>query len=85
VRETLRKEVDLRSVGTEFVDVSQVPPDNPSNAYRERVNANGSPSEAVAAGYVWTPGTELVRHANGDGHGGRGRRGEREPVEGRHA
>jgi len=23
------------------------------------VNADGSPSETVAAGYTWTPGTEL--------------------------
>jgi len=74
VQETLRNEVDLRAVGTEFVDVKKVPRDNPSNRYRERMNRNGSPTDRVAAGYVWTPGTELAangRHRNGRARGGR--------------
>ena len=60
VRETLRNEVDLRAVGTEFVDVRKVPKDNPSNAYREQMNSAGSPTERVAAGWIWTPGGELA-------------------------
>ena len=60
VREVLAQEVDLRAVGTEFVDESDVPKDNPSIAYREQMNEQGSPSERVAEGWMWTPGTELT-------------------------
>jgi hypothetical protein len=28
--------------------------------YRSQLNSNGSPSETVAAGYRWKPGTELA-------------------------
>jgi hypothetical protein len=59
VREVLRNEVQLRARGTEFVG-----PDQESEAtlaYREQLNAQGSPSSAVAAGYRWSPGTELAR------------------------
>lgn len=62
VRETLRNEVDLRARGKEFIHKRGEKPDFPSVRYREQINADGSPSEAVAAGYIWTPGTEL----NGD-------------------
>jgi hypothetical protein len=58
VREILLKEVDLRTNGTEFVDKA-----NESQAsieYRRHMNAQGSPSENVASGYIWTPGTELA-------------------------
>ena len=34
-----------------------------SREYRERLNRDGSPSETVAAGYVWRPGTELAPRA----------------------
>jgi hypothetical protein len=57
VRSTLAQEVDLRANGTEIV-----PKDKESAvslAYREALNAEGSPSEAVAAGYRWAPGSEL--------------------------
>ena len=60
VRDVLAQEVDLRAVGTEFVDASDVPEDNPSIAYREQMNEQGSPSERVADGWMWTPGTELT-------------------------
>jgi rubrerythrin len=57
VRKTLAKEVDLRADGTEFV------PKNRESAlsleYRRQVNADGSPSELVSAGYKWAPGSEL--------------------------
>jgi hypothetical protein len=54
----LEREVDLRANGTQIVPKAQ---ENPASiAYRKAVNAAGSPSQAVAAGYVWQPGTELV-------------------------
>ena len=59
VRETLANEVDLRARGTQFVDKSDEKADAPSVRYRKQLNSDGSPSETVAAGYVWTPGTEL--------------------------
>jgi hypothetical protein len=58
VREILLKEVDLRTNGTEFVDKANESP--ASIEYRRQLNAQGSPSENVAAGYIWTPGTELA-------------------------
>ncbi|WP_027157075.1 hypothetical protein [Methylobacter luteus] len=59
VRQTLDKEVDLRTSGTQFVDKAQE--DQASLAYRQHVNSSGSPSESVAEGYQWMPGTELNR------------------------
>lgn len=61
VRETLNNEVDLRAAGTEFIHKDEEAHRAPlSIAYREQMNSEGSPSEIVAAGYNWTPGTELV-------------------------
>jgi hypothetical protein len=57
VRDVLAKEVTLRASGTEVV-----PQDRDSEAskkYRAQLNADGSPSESIAAGYRWQPGTEL--------------------------
>jgi hypothetical protein len=59
VRQVLASEVGLRARGTQFV-----PKDQESDAslnYRAIVNSTGSPSDTVAAGYIWTPGTELTR------------------------
>jgi hypothetical protein len=58
VRETLRREVGLSALGTEFVDREQE--SEATRAYRDHMNSQGSPSETVAAGYVWRPGTELT-------------------------
>jgi hypothetical protein len=63
VRKILETQVDLRPLGSQFVDKSQVPADSPSRTYRERVNKMGSPSELVAAGYRYIPGTELLQRA----------------------
>ncbi|MCK6547770.1 hypothetical protein L6R52_18100 [Myxococcota bacterium] len=63
IRQTVDAEAGLRAVGPSFVDESLVPPDNPSLLYRSIVNRAGSPSETVAAGYRWHPGTELARVA----------------------
>jgi hypothetical protein len=59
VRQTLNQEVDMRTSGTQFVDKAQE--DQASLDYRQHVNSAGSPSETVAEGYQWMPGTELNR------------------------
>ena len=59
VRAVLAKEVDLRALGAQFVDKSQEGPG--SKKYRAHINSQGVPSQAVAAGYRWRPGTELNR------------------------
>jgi len=61
VRQVLANEVHLRAVGPDIVD-PRVTPESPETiAYRERLNEAGSPSEEVAAGYQWAPGTELAK------------------------
>jgi rubrerythrin len=60
VRETLKNEVDLRAAGTGFINKEDELEDSPSAIYRGQVNSEGSPSETVAAGYIWRPGTELI-------------------------
>jgi rubrerythrin len=58
VRRVLETQVHLRANGKAIVqpgDESAL-----SLAYRKRMNKAGSPSELVAAGYKYTPGTELV-------------------------
>ena len=59
LREVIANETQLRKRGTEFVDESQE--GKSSVAYRKEINADGSPSESIAATYSWTPGTELMR------------------------
>lgn len=59
VRQVLAQEVDLRANGTRFVHKSQE--GQASIDYRTHINSDGSPSEAVAGGYIWSPGTELNR------------------------
>ncbi len=61
VRKTLAAEVDLRANGTQIVPKGEE--SAASRTYREALNAEGSPSETVAAGYLWTPGSELKRKA----------------------
>jgi rubrerythrin len=71
VQEVLRAEADFRARGTEIVESE--PRNSPSIGYREQLNSEGSPSETVAAGWIWTPGTELARSARPDGRNGRTR------------
>jgi rubrerythrin len=59
VRQVLKQEVDLRAKGSRYVPKSEE--SEASIRYRTHLNSDGSPSEIVAAGYVWTPGTELGR------------------------
>ncbi len=67
VRETLENEVDLRAAGPKFVGLEDEP--ERTLRYREQMNSEGSPSDAIAAGYQWMPGTEL---AAAKGAGGKG-------------
>jgi hypothetical protein len=61
VRDVLRAEVNLSAAGTEFVDRSQETQE--TQEYRSHMNSDGSPSDTVAASYVWMPGTELASPA----------------------
>jgi rubrerythrin len=58
VRQVLANEVDLQALGTQYVPLQQQ--GRASRDYREQLNSQGSPSQAVAAGYRWAPGTELA-------------------------
>jgi hypothetical protein len=58
VRQTLRTEVNLSAVNSDFVDRSQET--ETTRQYRSHMNSDGSPSDRVAASYIWTPGTELA-------------------------
>jgi hypothetical protein len=60
VRKVLSEEVDLRARGTRIIGKAEETADSPSVRYREQLNSNGSPSETIAAGYRWKPGTELA-------------------------
>ena len=55
------QQVDLRANGPNYVPKDQE--SQASIAYRNMVNSKGSPSEIVAAGYHWMPGTELMARA----------------------
>jgi rubrerythrin len=57
VRDVLVKEVNLRVAGTEYVPLEQET--EASLTYRNQLNSQGSPTETVAQGYSWLPGTEL--------------------------
>jgi hypothetical protein len=59
VREVVARETQLRKDGTQFVD--EASEGQSSLAYRDAVNADGSPSDTVSTTYSWTPGTELAR------------------------
>ena len=58
VKDVLNKEAHLRAQGTQFVDRED--PDSASVRHRQQLNKFGAPSEIVAQGYRWVPGTELV-------------------------
>jgi hypothetical protein len=60
VRGALERGLHLRARGTEFVDMSEE--SEASIAARDQLNSEGSPSQLVAAGYHYTPGTELAMH-----------------------
>ena len=60
VRTVLANEVDLRAKGAHLIPKEQEGPGDASVRYREALNSQGSPSEIVAAGYVYRLGTELA-------------------------
>lgn len=59
VRNILTNQVDLRASGDQFVHKDREP--QRSIDARRQLNEYGSPSEEVAQGYQWSPGTELAR------------------------
>jgi hypothetical protein len=61
IRQTLRTEVNLSAADSNFVDRSQET--EATRQYRSHMNSAGSPSDRVAASYIWTPGTELAAAA----------------------
>jgi len=61
VRRVVEAETGLRKDGTRFVNTDEEGVS--SLAYRDAVNAGGSPSRAASATYAWTAGTELMREA----------------------
>ncbi len=64
VRDVLEEEVNLHAVGrSSFVDKSKLPKTSPSIAYRQEVNAEGSPTNLIASGWKWIPGTEVLERA----------------------
>jgi rubrerythrin len=58
VRQVLRDEVDFRANGKEIISNKKQEPER-SLEYRRQLNSEGSPTQTVAAGYQWAPGTEL--------------------------
>jgi rubrerythrin len=58
VRQVLEQEVDLRANGKRIVPLEEEA--RSSIDYREGMNSEGSPTETVAGGYRWHPGTELA-------------------------
>jgi hypothetical protein len=64
VRKVLADETDLRAQGTRFIPAEEEGAESRSVKYRRQLNQSGSPSETIAAGYIWTPGTELSERIN---------------------
>jgi hypothetical protein len=69
VRSVLRSEAGLTAIGEHFAPFSQEDPNGASASQRSQLNADGSPSDTVARGYIWTPGTELSRRGPQTGNG----------------
>jgi hypothetical protein len=65
VRKVLHNEINLRTNGPDIVPRPQESTD--SLHYRTHINSDGSPSEAVSAGYIWSPGTEMTRKGTASG------------------
>lgn len=61
IRNVLENEVNLRAKGPAFVPKEQE--GQASLQYRKHLDSQGSPTQTVAAGYVWSPGTELAKKA----------------------
>lgn len=59
VRQVIANELDRSAIGTDIVQ-APLPASSPTLVYRQRMDAQSAPSEKVAAGYRWHPGTELA-------------------------
>src|SRR5690625_3581075 len=57
----LENELNQRTRGTDSVDLEHE--SMLSREYRPHINSEGSPTNAVAEGYIWSPGTEMSRQA----------------------
>jgi rubrerythrin len=58
VRAVLDAEAGLSAVGADFVTRGEE--SKLTRGYRDQLNADGSPTDIIAASYVWQPGTELT-------------------------
>jgi hypothetical protein len=80
VQGVLAREVDLRARGTDIVPKDELPRNSPSVLAARQLNSEGSPSEMVAAGWIWTPGTELTMEPARRGRA-RGRNGQQRSAQ----
>jgi hypothetical protein len=60
VRQVLDEELSLRARGMRLVHEKEERGSAPSLRYRAELDAEGSPSDTVAEGYRYHPGTELA-------------------------
>ncbi|MGA9521344.1 MAG: hypothetical protein WBV82_07765 [Myxococcaceae bacterium] len=60
VRDVLKNEAHLRAKGPEIIDPRKISESEATERYRAMLNSKGSPSDTVAEGWRWRPGTELV-------------------------
>jgi len=60
IRKVLDREVDYTAEGQRILPRSELDDGARSMEYRDHLNKGGSYSEAVAEGYAWRPGAELV-------------------------
>ena len=70
VRKTLATRSTCARRGRRFVPGARSRP-RAAARYRAQMNRDGSPSDTVAAGYIWVPGTELVSRLNAQSVNGR--------------
>jgi hypothetical protein len=61
IRSVLRSEVQLTAAGQNIIPRASDPLDSASRRYREQLLGGVCAAERVAAGYAWSPGTELAR------------------------
>jgi hypothetical protein len=64
-REVLLNEIDLRALGTQFVPKAME--SQASIDYRAMLHSEGEPSGPISAGYLWTPGTEVLHRGAASG------------------
>jgi hypothetical protein len=66
VREVLSSQIDLRTLGTQFLPLDQLPKDAPYFAYQQQVNGGGMvPSEQVIDEHVSARGSDYRHQTEG--------------------